>query len=307
MMRQPRRIATAAALVGGLCLAPLSAQAGPWLLPSDTNFSGSDPWVAIDAGASDDLFYLDHAMNLDDITVQAPDGSKLPLENAMRGRSRSTFDVRLTQEGTTRIFTATSNVMGSYVVDGVTYRLNTFRRGPGGPGGAGGGGAGAPGGAQAGGPAGRPSEAGRPQPGVSDPAQIPANATGVKLVQARTRTETFVTRGAPTPLKPTGVGLELAGDGTAPTDVAMGELARLRLLLDGQPAAGVTVTVIAGDQRYLKGPADMTLTTRADGGLTVKWPAPGRYLLTATAEGAGTIPNAVRRTTYNAILEVQKP
>ena len=279
--------------------APLAAEAHrAWLVPATTNFSGEDPWVAVDAAVSNDLFYPDHRpMNLDSVTAIAPDGAKLPIENGAKARYRSTFDVHLTQPGTTRIFVLNNNVGGTYVVDGKTYRLGAPR------GGMGGGGQG-PGPAPAGGPGGN-----RPLQGVADPSQIPAGATDIKLVQSTSRNETFVTRGAPTPLKPTGVGLELAETSVHPTDLVADEPATFKLLLDGKPAAGVEVTVVAAGQRFAANvPADIKATTDAEGAFTVKWPTAGFYWLNATAQGApGSIPHATRRASYTATLEVQKP
>ena len=315
----------ALAVLAGLTAlsAPLAAEAHrSWLAPANTNFSGDDPWVAVDAAVSNELFYADHRpMNLDSVTAIAPDGQKLPIENGVKGRYRSTFDVHLTQPGTTRIFVLNSNVGGTYVVDGQTYRVGAPRGGMGG--GEGGSGPGpqsnarpagqrqgpGPAPAQGPGPGGPPGGGPRALQGVADPAQIPANATDIKLVQSTSRNETFVTRGAPTALKPTGVGLELAETSVHPTDLVADEAATFRLLMDGKPAAGVEVTIVAADQRFAADvPADIKVKTDAQGAFTVKWPTAGFYWLNATAEGgAGSIPHSVRRASYTATLEVQKP
>jgi uncharacterized GH25 family protein len=282
--------------------APLAAEAHrSWLVPANTNFSGDDPWVAVDAAVSNELFYADHRpMSLDNVTAIAPDGTKLPIENGAKGQYRSTFDVHLSQPGTTRIFVLNNNVGGTYVVDGQTYRVGGRRGGM----------AAGPGAAPQGpGSAGPQGGGRRAQQGVADPSQIPAAATDIKLVQSTSRNETFVTRGAPTPLKPTGVGLELADTGVHPTDLVADEPATFKLLMDGKPAAGVEVTVVAADQRFAASiPADIKVTTDAEGAFTVKWPTAGFYWLNATAEGGpGSIPHATRRASYTATLEVQKP
>lgn len=298
-----------AVLAGMTALAaPLAAEAHrAWLVPANTNFSGDDPWVAVDAAVSNELFYADHRpMNLDNVSAVAPDGTKLPLENGAKGRYRSTFDVHLTQPGTTRIFVLNNSVGGTYVVDGQTYRVGARRGGmAAGPGGQGGPTAAV----QGPGLAAPQGGGGRAQQGVADPSQIPAGATDIKLVQSTSRNETFVTRGAPTALKPTGVGLELAETSVHPTDLVADEPATFKLLLDGKPAAGVDVTVVAADQRFAASvPADIKVTTDAEGAFTVKWPTAGFYWLNASAEGgAGSIPHATRRASYTATLEVQKP
>ena len=54
-----------------------------WILPSATVVSGDKAWVTIDGAISNNLFYPNHnAMNLDSVTVTAPDGTKVGIENA---------------------------------------------------------------------------------------------------------------------------------------------------------------------------------------------------------------------------------
>ncbi|OYX36727.1 MAG: hypothetical protein B7Y99_00185 [Caulobacterales bacterium 32-69-10] len=305
--------------------APVTARAEIWLVPAETNFSGDSPTVAIDASNSDDLLSYGRAINLEQITAIAPDGANVTLDNAVRGRSRSAFELRLTQPGTTRVVTSNSNVRGTYVVNGKTYRLDTFRRPGAGPGGANGPaqpgqggqqgpGAGArPPGANGGPPPGAGSRplaglpGGRPLPGVSDPSQIPAGATEIKLVQASARSETFITRGAPTDWKPTGRGLELVPGGTPPTDVVVDEAATFKFSFDGKPAAGAEVEVASANERFQTTSTKLMLKADANGLVTVKWPSAGVYWMNATAEGPGTIANAVRHGEYTTTVLVQKP
>lgn len=303
-MKITLKAALAAASAAAVLAVPLAASAHrPWLVPSATNFSGEDPWVSVDAAISNDLFYADHfPMQLNNVKAAGPQGEELKLENAVVGRYRSAFDVRLTQPGTSRVFTLSDGVQGTYVVDGKTYRLGG-RRGP-------------PPGANPQGPAAAPAPAApqgeggqRPQTlqGVADPSQIPAGATEIKLVQTSARNETFVTRGAPTQIKASNQGLELADGGTAPTDLVADEPASLKLLMDGKPAAGIEVTVVAANQRFQSDLPDQKIKTGPDGVFTVNWPRAGYYWINATATAPGTIPNATRRASYTATLEVQKP
>ena len=295
----------AAAMTLAAVSVPMAAGAETWFAPNETNYSADKPTVSVEASNSDDLLVYLHPVNLEQVTAIAPDGSTLKLENPVRGRERGAFELTLAQTGTTRVVMNTSGVNGTYVVDGKTYRLDTLRRGP------------VPGAPQAGPPAAAPPAAGdgpapgtpggRPLPGVSDPAQIPAGATEIKLVQMTTRSETFITRGVPSDWKSTGSGLELLASGTAPTDVAAGEAATFKLMLDGRPAAGAEIVVAAANQRFLKAAAITKLKADANGAFTVKWPTPGFYWINATAEAPGTIPNAVRRGSYTATLMVQKP
>ena len=253
-----------------------------WMLPSGTVFSGVDDWVTIDAGMSDDVFVADHQpLRLDGVKVWQPDGSEGKLQNASTGRLRSVFDVELDKPGTWKIGTQTQGVMGSFTVDGVEKRVG----GRGGP----------------------------PRPGQPAPltvADIPANATDVKIAEVSMRNEVFVTAGAPTTtvLATTGKGLEFAPV-THPDDLVAGETATFRFLIDGKPAPGLKVAVVASGKRYRNDEGAMALTTGADGSVHVKWPAAGMYWLNATATDAKTsAPRATeRRMSYSTTLEVMTP
>lgn len=232
-------------------LLPGAAQAHrQWMQPSATVLSGNDAWVTVDAAVSNDLFYFEHVpMRLDGVKAFAPDGREVALENPSTGHFRSVFDVHLTQQGTYRIVSAMTGVMGSYVLNGETHRL--------------------------------------PRGLTSDKlaAAIPAGASDVRTVEMANRNELFVTLGAPTPVsQPTGVGLEMVPV-THPNDLYAGEAARFRFLLDGKPAAGLPVTVIPGGIRYRDSLGQMDLKTDKDGMLAVTWPTAGLYWLNASVGG----------------------
>ncbi|KQM45975.1 nickel uptake transporter family protein [Sphingomonas sp. Leaf208] len=253
-----------------------------WLLPSATVFSGTDGWVTVDAAVSNDLFFFDHQpLRLDGMKVWQPDGSEGALQNGATGRYRSVFDVKLDKPGTWKIGTQMSAVMGSFKVDGVEKRLGG-RRGP-------------------------------PQPNAPAPltvADIPANATDVKVTEVSGRNEIFVTAGAPTTtvFKPTGKGLEFAPI-THPDELVAGETAKFRFLVDGKPAPNVKITVIPGGKRYRNDEGGRELATGADGVLSVSWPTAGMYWLNATLTDAkATTPRATeRRMSYVTTLEVLTP
>ncbi len=272
------RLIAAAALVS--VPAALSAHR-MWMLPSGTVFSDTSSWVTVDAAVSNDLFFFDHQpLRLDGVKVWQPDGSEGVLQNGATGRYRSVFDVRLDKPGTWKIGTQMNAVMGSFKVDGVEKRLG--RRGP-------------------------------PQPGAPAPltvADIPANATDVKIAETSTRNEIFVTAGAPTTtvFKPTGKGLEFAPV-THPDELVAGETATFRFLVDGKPAPGLKVTIIPGGKRYRNDEGARELSTGADGVLSVTWPAAGMYWLNATLTDAkATTPRATeRRMSYVTTLEVLTP
>jgi uncharacterized GH25 family protein len=282
-----------------LSLAPAASAHRQWFLPSGTVFSGTDSWVTVDAAVSNDLFFLDHQpMRLDNVKAWAPDGSPAQIQNGSTGRYRSTFDVKLDKPGTWKIGTSMSGVMGSFKLNGEERRVGG-RGGP--PPGAQGAPGAAPGMAAAGGPQRPPS---------INAADIPAEATDVKLTETMTRNEIFVTAGEPTTtvFKPTGKGLEL-DPVTHPDELVAGETAKFRFLVDGKPAPNLKVTVIPGGKRYRDAEGAMDLTTGADGVLSVKWPTAGMYWLNATLEDdKPTAPRATaRRLGYVTTLEVMTP
>jgi hypothetical protein len=284
--------------------AALSLAASPalahrqWLLPSATIFSGADDTVTIDAAASNDLFFPDHRpSNLSTIKVWAPDGTPGQIENGASGRVRSTFDVRLNKPGTWKIGTQMATVMGSYKVNGEERRVGGRPGGPGGPGGA----------ANPGTP---PAPAAPARPAPVSVADIPADATDVKLTQVSSRNEIYVTAGAPTTtvFQPTNKGLEMVPV-THPAELVSGEAAKFRFLVDGKPAGGLKLSVLPGGKRYRDGDGMMEITTGADGVATVTWPAAGMYWLNATLQDdKGSEPRVTgRRLSYTTTLEVMAP
>lgn len=278
-----KKLATRLAVATALLSLPAAISAHrQWMLPSATVVSGTDGYITVDAAVSNDLFFLDHQpLRLDGVKVWQPDGSEGKTESGSTGRYRSVFDVKIDKPGTWKIGTQMSGVMGTFKVDGVEKRVG----GRGGP----------------------------PRPGMPAPlgvADIPAEATDVKLTESSGRNEIFVTSGTPTTtvLAPTGKGLEFAPV-THPDELVAGETATFKFLVDGKPAAGLKVTVIPGGKRYRNDEGVMELTTGADGVLSVKWPTAGMYWLNATfSDAKTTVPRATeRRMSYTTTLEVLTP
>lgn len=271
MKASPSRLAIRLSTLALAALMPLAAQAHrQWLLPSATVLSGSDPWVTVDAAVSNDLFYFEHVpLKLDNLSVNAPDGSPAKAENQNTGRYRSTFDVHLTQPGTYKLAVVNNGLFASYKVNGQTRRWR-----------------------------GSPEAFAR---------EVPADAQDLQVTQADTRLETFVTAGKPSTqvLKTTGRGLELA-PATHPNDLFAGEPARFQLLLDGKPAPHVEVSVVPGGNRYRDQLGEMKVSTDADGRFTIKWPSPGMYWIEAEVrDNKVALPQAkARRAAYMATFEV---
>lgn len=262
-----------------LCLAaavPQAAQAHrAWLFPSATVLSGEDPWVTVDAAISNDLFYFEHhPMRLDGLQVSGPDRAPVPAENTSTGRYRSTFDVRLAKGGTYRIAVNNDTLLASFKENGQSRRLRGTEE--------------------------------------SIRKNLPAAAQDLQVTRNQSRVEAFVTAGKPTEevLQPTGTGLEMVPI-THPNDIFVGDVARLRFLLDGKPAAGLEVSVIPGGIRYRDQLGEMKLVTDAEGVVGIDLPAPGMYWVSARhgegrgqAQGGGTFEKPVRRSGYSATLEV---
>jgi len=241
-----------------------------WLLPSASQVVLSQnaerpTYVTVDAAISNSLFYPDHfPLNLANLVITAPDGSRVEAENAITGKLRSVFDLKVTQTGTYRVAVVSEGAMASFKQGGEQKRLR----------------------------------------GTAEDiaAQIPAGAEEVAITYSSGRVETFVTAGAPSELKPVGKGIELLPLQPV-TDLVAGEAGRFRVLVEGQPVAGVAVKVVAGGVRYRGELGDRSYESDANGEVTVDLPFAGAYWFNATymprAEG-----QPPRRLSYSATLDV---
>lgn len=313
-MRTRHALIAAAVLATGLS-SPAWAHR-QWLLPSTTTLAGTSEYVTVDGAVSNDLFYADHfPIDPAQVKVWAPDGSEGKIENAATLRYRSTFDVKIDKPGTWVIGTERSGLMGTFKVNGETWRVGGRGRN-GGAGGPGGPGAPRPAGAPQGqapggmGPGGPGGPGGAPMKFVATAAEIPANATDVKLTESIGRNYVYVTADAPTDnaFKVTGKGLEFQPI-TKPGALASDEEGQFRFLVDGKPAAGITVTVVPGSKKFRESEDAQELKTGPDGVLHVKWPVPGMYWLNANVTDAkASEPRATeRRLSFTTTLEVVAP
>lgn len=267
----PRTLPRLTAALALACAATLPAQAhNAWLLPSATVLSKTD-WITVDAAVSNDLFFFNHVpLNLQNLQITAPDGSALQPHNLHQGKLRNVFDLQLQQPGTYRIATVNSGLFASYKdAEGKPKRWR-----------------------------------GSPEKFATD---VPADAKDLQVTQSVGRIETFVTLGKPSALQASGQGMELlATDGQHLNDLVAGETSQLRLLVDGQPAANVEVSIVAGASRYRDSLNEINVTTDAQGNFSITWPAAGAYWLEASHKDNKTsLPQAKeRRLTYVATLEV---
>ncbi len=252
-----------------------------WLLPGSTVLSGAEPWVTVDAGVSTDPFVLDHnALKLDGLVITGPEGSAVKPENLAQGKLRNVFDLKLSQKGTYKIAVVTKGVNATYKQGGEVKRWRGTEE--------------------------------------TLAKEVPANAQDLVVTRSLSRVETFVTSGKPNDkaLQPSGQGLELVPI-THPNDLFVGDEAKFRFLLDGQPATGLEVTLIPGGARYRSNPNEVRVTTDAQGQFSVKWPSAGMFYVTASVGGgrpegmggAATAPAkpaapAQRRASYAATFEI---
>lgn len=247
---------------------PLTARAHKaWLLPSSTTVTAG-AWISVDAAVSNDVFHFNHApLRLDNLQVMAPDGAEVKLQNAVTGKFRSSFDFATEASGTYRISVQSAALFASWIENGEPRRWR----------------------------------------GNADDfaQQVPAQAEQLQVTSSLGRVETFVTAGAPSPLTPSGKGLELSGS-SHPNDLFSGEAASFKLLLDGQPAAGVKVTLIPGGTRYRDSLQAVEIMTSKDGSFSLTWPKPGLYWLETSLVSSQNVqpPATQKRYSYVATLEV---
>jgi uncharacterized GH25 family protein len=276
MNRKTSTPALGPALAVALLLPPAASAHKGWIAPFKTVLSVGQ-WVTFDAGASSDPFVRDHnPIRLDNLVITAPDGSAVTPENAATGKLRSTFDLQLNQAGTYRIAVLNTGTTASWDDNGQPKRW--------------------------------------PPRGTTFTAEgfameVPAKAKDLKVTQSIGRLETYVTAGKPSDgaLKPGGKGLELAPV-TAFNDLYAGEPAVFQLLLDGKPAKGVEVEVIADGKRYRDAVDEIALKTDDRGQVRITWPAPGLYWFSASVNDRNAEkPATERRCSYTGTFEVLAP
>ena len=265
------------ALALAVATLPFAAHAHKqWLAPSKTVINVGQ-WITVDAAVSTDPFTRDHnPARIETLVITAPDGSTVQPENASTGKLRSTFDVQLSQAGTYKV---------ALVNQGISARWEDNGQ--------------------------RKSWPPRGQPFTAEgfAKEVPANADKLTVTESTSQVVTYATAGKPndTALKPSGKGLELVPVGSI-TDLYVGEEAKFAFVLDGKPAPGVDVEIIADGVRYRTSVDAIELKTDKDGGFAVNWKAPGLYWISASvSDDKASAPAKTRRTSYTATVEVLTP
>ncbi|HRQ56187.1 MAG TPA: DUF4198 domain-containing protein [Azoarcus taiwanensis] len=238
-----------------------------WLLPSSTVLSRSGP-VTVDGAVSNDAFHFTYRplRIQDNLFITGPQGISVEPENMMQGHLRTVFDANLPEAGSYRIALVNASVMASWKEGEETRRWR-----------------------------GRHEDLA---------ANVPADAPELSVRESISRIETFVTVGSPSEITPTGQGLEVHPV-THPNDLYEGEEATFAFTIDGKPATGVEVSIMAGGTRYRDQLEKVALTTDAQGRISYTWPKPGMYRLETSADDENTsLANAQRRVSYAVTLEV---
>jgi uncharacterized GH25 family protein len=230
--------------------APVSAMAhDQWILPSATQVEVSQnaqrpTYVTFDAASSNQLFEFNHnPLRVDNLVITGPDGATLTAENVTTGKLRSSFDLKIDQTGTYRIAVVTDTVTAAWTENGET---KTFQ--------------------------------GTPAAFATD---VPEGVSDLAVARQQGRIETYVTSGAPTDVALSNQGLEIVP--LVPvTDLVAGEAVTFRLLLDGQPVAGVEVKVVPGGARFRSALGDKVYTTNDKGEFEVEFDQGGIFWFGAT-------------------------
>ena len=246
-----------------------------WILPSSTVLSGDAPFVTFDAAVSNSIFSIDHnALNISGLEATDPKGNAVEIKNAATGEYRSTFDIQLNEQGTYKIATHSGGLRARWE-DEDGKRQRWPRRG-------------------------------QPATDADFAKAVPKDAKNLQVSRSYRRVETFVTLGAPTEsvFKPTNQGLEMVPV-THPNDLFSGEEATFTLLINGKPAKGASVEIIAGGARYRDQQNEIKVTANDKGEFKVTWPNAGRYFVEAEYEDDKTKAPATKRSgRYVTVLEV---
>jgi len=233
--RFPRLLAVlfVGALVGALAAATGYGRSF-WLLPSETVLGAAGEWVTVDGGASTAPFENSKfPLELAELRITAPDGSRGAPQNAFTGKLRSVFDVLLEQRGTYRLAVLDDSAFAIWK-DAESGEDRRWR-----------------------GPESELVHA------------VPADAQELQIGQMLYRTEVFITVGEPSEIP--AVPSEHAGKGlfmvplSHPNDLVLDEEAEFVFLINGEPAADLPVSITPGGFRWRNDAGVMELKTDAHG------------------------------------------
>lgn len=241
-----------------------------WIRPSSTHLSGETDYVAIDGAGSDFPFDVNHrGRPAAGLHAYAPDGKEIEKENLAVGKLRTTYDAKLSQQGTHRFVDELRYVQFNYPDEnGKSKRW-------------------------------------RDSPEKFQQENPLADKKREKFKQLTFIAETFATLGEPTAeaIKPSDKGLDIEYL-THPNELYVGEKAEFRVVFDGKPLADARVRLAKDGMRYTS-PKFTELKTDADGKISIDWPEAGMYWIGTEKEvPSDVVKDAPHTHRYAAGLEV---
>lgn len=270
---------------GLLALSQLAAAHTPYLLP--LTFSVSRPYVSLQAGISDELFFVPEGAVRTDYYVVNPAGARSKLDKLTHLKDYTNIEADTPEAGTYRFVTGDEGARATKFakVDGV-WRIVRVPR------------------PQAAQPAGgemqmqqaASARAAAPAPATPprfiDEAALPAGAEVTEVLNVR-RLETYVSKGAPSrgALAATGQGLEVRPV-THPNEIFIDQGFTFDTLLDGAPLPGLEFTVYRAGNAYEDKKVFAEVKSDARGRVALKFDKPGIYLMTARYPALSNAPLA---------------
>lgn len=230
------------------------------VLPSKSILSAVPANVAVDVTATHNVYRFDKAVSPDNVTVYGPDGKRIrDLGTMVKGATRTSFDLNVTEEGTYKITYGSS--MAGYMTTYEVGERNTRKRLRGN------------------------------QQEMAD--QIPADAKNIETTKMGRTGVTYITSKAPTDtvLKPSNKGFEMVPV-THPADYINGEEIEIKALMDGKPLAGAKVVVKAESAIYGIAEEPVEVSTDKSGVASFTLDNAGRYNAAVSYSGPSSDPLA---------------
>lgn len=285
---------------GLLAMSQLAAAHTPYLLP--LTFSVSRPHVSLQAGISDELFFVPEGAVRTDFYVVNPAGARSKLDRLTHLKDYTGIEADTPDAGTYRFITGDEGgrVTKFAKVDGV-WKVVRPPRNNAQPA--------QPGGEMQMQPAAAASAPARPAAArFVDEAALPAGTEVAEVLNVR-RLETYVSKGAPSrnALAVSGKGFELRPV-THPNEIFIDQGFTFDVLVDGTPVAGQEFTVYRAGNAYEDKKVFAEVKSDARGRVALKFDKAGLYLMTsrfpAGAAAALTTRPAPRSYGYTLTFEV---
>lgn len=271
---------------GLLAASQLAAAHTPYLLP--LTFSVSRPHVSLQAGISDELFFVPEGPVRTDYYVVGPAGGRSKLDRLTHLKDYTGIEADTPEAGTYRFVTGDEGgrVTRFAKVDGVWRVVRPSRNNTPPP---------QPGGEMPMRPAAAASAPARAAaPRFIDESALPAGAEVAEVLNVR-RLETYVTKGAPSrnALAVSGQGLEVRPV-THPNEIFIDQGFTFDVLVDGTPVPGQEFTVYRAGNAYEDKKVFAEVKSDARGRVALKFDKAGLYLMTTRYPAGGGAPPATR-------------